>query len=55
MDRETAAAMKRLAKDKLERAISDYGYAATLYESEMRQDALLTEAQRQLQRQENGL
>ncbi len=44
--------MKRLAKDKLEHAISDHSYAAGPYESEMEQDALLAEAQRHLHQQE---
>jgi len=52
LDKPTADVMKRLAKDKLERAISDHGYAAGPFESEMEQDALLTEAQRYLYQQE---
>lgn len=52
LDEKTAAVMKRLAKDKLEHVISDHGYAAGPYESEMEQDALLAEAQRHLHQQE---
>ena len=35
--------MKRLAKNKLERAISDHAYAKGSYEAEMSQAALLNE------------
>ena len=45
MDEKTAAVMKRLAKNKLERAIADREYAAGSYEAEMTQEALLAEAQ----------
>jgi hypothetical protein len=41
---QTAAVMKRLAKDKLERAIFDHAYAKGSFEVEMSQDALLKEA-----------
>lgn len=44
LDERTAAVMKRLAKDKMERAISDRAYANGPYESEMAQEALLAEA-----------
>lgn len=44
LDRETGAVMKKLAKDKLLRAISDSEYAKGRYVQEMEQDALLTEA-----------
>ena len=44
LDEQTAAVMKRLAKDKLERAIFDYEYAKGRYETEMSQDALFNEA-----------
>lgn len=44
LDEQTAAVMKRLAKDKLERAIFDHEYANGSYEAEMSQDALLNEA-----------
>lgn len=44
LDEQTAAVMKQLAKDKLERAIFDYVYAKGSYEAEMAQDALLKEA-----------
>ena len=37
----TAAAMKKLAKDKMLRALSDQRYASTVYEQEMTQQALL--------------
>ena len=40
--------MKRLAKNKLERAIADREYASGPYEAEMTQEALLTEAQNYL-------
>lgn len=33
--------MKKLAKDKMFRALSDQRYASTVYEQEMTQDALL--------------
>ena len=45
LDEQTAAVMKHLAKDKLERAIFDHEYAKGNYEMEMSQDALLNEAQ----------
>ena len=41
LDEGTAAAMKKLAKDKMLRALSDQRYASTVYEQEMTQDALL--------------
>ena len=44
LDEQTAAVMKRLAKDKLERAIFDHEYAKGSYEAEMSQNALLKEA-----------
>jgi len=53
LDKPTADIMKRLAKDKLEHAISDHGYAAGPYISEMEQGALLSEAQRYLHQQES--
>ena len=40
----TAEKMKRLSRNKLERAISDAAYANGSYAEEMEQDALLTEA-----------
>ncbi len=43
LDKQTAAVMKRLAKNKMERAISDHVYAKGNYEAEMSQDALLKE------------
>lgn len=45
LDEQTAAVMKRLAKDKLERAIFDHEYAKGSFEAEMSQDVLLKEAQ----------
>lgn len=44
LDKQTADRMKRLAKNKMERAISDHVYAKGSYEVEMSQDALLNEA-----------
>ena len=44
LDEQTAAVMKELAKDKLERAILDVDYANGNYEKEMAQTALLNEA-----------
>ena len=46
LDEQTAAVMKRLAKDKLERAIFDHEYAKGSYEAEMLQDALSKEARK---------
>lgn len=48
LDDRIASTMKRLAKDKLERAISDPVYAAGPYATEMEQAALLEEAQKYL-------
>ena len=48
MDEKIAAVMKRLAKNKLERAIADREYAVGPYEVEMTQEALLAEAQNYL-------
>ena len=48
LDEQTAAVMKELAKDKLERAIFDHEYAKGSYEAEMSQDALLNEARKKL-------
>ena len=44
LDAETADAMRKLAKDKLQRALSDANYARGSYENEMTQAALLAEA-----------
>lgn len=44
LDEQTAAVMKRLAKNKMERAISDHVYAKDSFEAEMSQNALLREA-----------
>lgn len=44
LDSETADAMRKLAKDKLQRALSDANYARGSYENEMTQAALLAEA-----------
>lgn len=41
----TADAMRKLAKDKLQRALSDADYARVAYESEMTQEALRAEAE----------
>lgn len=49
LDEETAAAMKKLAKDKMLRALSDQRYASTVYEQEMTQDALLEAVKRNKQ------
>ena len=48
LDEQTAAVMKRLAKNKMEHAISDHMYAKGSYEAEMSQDALLKEAKRKI-------
>ena len=48
LDEHTAAVMKQLAKDKLERAIFDHEYANGNYEKEMEQTALLNEARAKL-------
>lgn len=44
LDKQTAAMMKRLAKDKMKRAIKEVAYAQGDYAKEMEQDALLEEA-----------
>ncbi len=44
LDTELADGMKKLAKDKMLRAISNVAYAQSDYEKEMEQDALLAEA-----------
>ena len=44
----THLVMKKLAKDKMLRAISDHSYASTRYEQEMTQEALLAEAKRRM-------
>ena len=46
LDEATADAMRKLAKDKLQRALSDADYARAAYESEMTQEALRAEAER---------
>ena len=46
LDETTAEKMKRLARNKLERAISDAAYANGSYADEMEQDTLLTEVTR---------
>ena len=43
LDADLAKAMKKLAKDKMLRAISDVAYAHGDYEKEMEQDALTRE------------
>jgi hypothetical protein len=40
--------MKKLAKDKMLRAISDVAYARGDYETEMEQDALQSEAEKKI-------
>ena len=44
LDEATADAMRKLAKDKLQRALSDANYARAAYEPEMTQEALRAEA-----------
>ena len=44
LDEATADAMRKLAKDKLQRALSDANYARGDYEAEMTHSALLAEA-----------
>lgn len=46
LDAELAKTMKKLAKDKMLRAISDVAYARGDYEKEMEQDALQREAEK---------
>ena len=46
LDEATAGAMRKLAKDKLQRALSDANYAHGSYEAEMTQGALLAEAEK---------
>ena len=46
LDEATADAMRKLAKDKLQRALSDANYARGRYEAEMTQGALLAEAEK---------
>ena len=46
LDAEVASAMKKLAKDKMLRALSDHRYARTDYEQEMTQQALLEAVQK---------
>lgn len=46
LDEATADAMRKLAKDKLQRALSDANYARGSYEAEMTQSALLVEAEK---------
>ena len=46
LEQEVAAAMKKLAKDKMLRALSDQRYASTVYEQEMTQQALLEAVQK---------
>ena len=45
LDEGVASAMKKLAKDKMLRALSDHRYASTVYEQEMTQEALLKAVQ----------
>ena len=46
LDEATANTMRKLAKDKLQRALSDANYARGSYEAEMAQGALLAEAEK---------
>ena len=48
LDEKTAAVMKRLAKNKLERAIADREYAVGFYEAELTPEALLAVARNYL-------
>ena len=48
MDEQVAAIMKKLAKDKMQRAVSDVRYAQSSYAAGMEQDALLAEAKGKL-------
>ena len=48
MDEQLAAIMKKLAKDKMQRAVSDVRYAQSSYAAGMEQDALLAEAKGKL-------
>ena len=50
LDEQTAAAMKALAKSKLEKALQDSGYAQGGYSAEMEQAALLAEAKETMER-----
>ena len=50
LDEQTAAAMKALAKSKLEKALQDSGYAQGGYAAEMEQAALLAEAKKTMER-----
>lgn len=45
LDKALATRMKRLGRDKLERALSDVHYAQTAYQTEMEQNALRAEAE----------
>lgn len=50
LDQEAAAVMKRLAKRKMQQAISDVAYAQGSYAAEMEQAALLAEAKAEMKR-----
>ena len=50
LDQDAAAAMKRLAKRKMQQAISDVAYAQGSYAAEMEQTALLAEAKAEMKR-----
>lgn len=50
LDEQTAAAMKALAKSKLEKALQDSGYAQGGYAAEMEQAALMAEAKETMER-----
>ena len=50
LDQDAAAAMKRLAKRKMQQAIRDVAYAQGSYAAEMEQTALLAEAKAEMKR-----
>ena len=50
LDQDAAAVMKRLAKRKMQQAISDVAYAQGSYAAEMEQAALLAEAKAEMKR-----
>ena len=50
LDQDAAAVMKRLAKRKMQQAISDVAYAQGSYAAEMEQAALLAEAKAEMNR-----
>ena len=54
LDQDAAAAMKRLAKRKMQQAIRDVAYAQGSYAAEMEQTALLAEAKAEMKRYEDN-